>query len=76
VHDYERDPNKLIKELTFTEGQEPYRNQSDKKFLASYKGQLYIVNEFGGLHWMKAWDWKISWGYGGGFKSLEDFYGL
>lgn len=74
VHDYERDPNKLIKELTFKEGQEPYRNQPDKKFLASYEGQPYIVDEFGGLPWMKAQDKKTSWGYGGGFKSMEDFY--
>ncbi|MCH3970832.1 MAG: beta-glucuronidase [Prevotella sp.] len=74
VHNYERDPDKLIKELTFTEGQEPYRNQPEKKFLASYEGQPYIVDEFGGLPWMKTQDHKNSWGYGGDFKNMEDFY--
>lgn len=74
VHDYERNPDKLAKVLTFTKGQEPYSNLQGKDFLASYDGQPYIIDECGGLPWIKAQDRQTSWGYGEEFKSKDDFY--
>jgi len=74
VHNYERDPEKLVEELTFKDGQEPYRNQPEKKFLSHYEGQPYVVDEFGGLPWIRAQDRKDSWGYGSEFKDMEEYY--
>ncbi len=74
VHNYERSHDKLVEQFTFHPGQEPYRNQPEKKFLATYDGQPYMVDEFGGLPWMNEQDRKKSWGYGETIKTLEDFY--
>lgn len=75
VHNYERDGKKLARQLTFHEGKEPYRNQN-KDFLAKYDGQPYMLDEFGGLPWIKEEDRKNSWGYGGNINDMEDFYRL
>jgi beta-galactosidase/beta-glucuronidase len=74
VHNYKRDPQQLIADFTFTPGKEPYRNQPDKTYLAHYAGQPYIVDEFGGLPWIKESERSTSWGYGEQIKSLDDFY--
>ena len=76
VHNYERDPQKLKDAFTFKPGQEPYRNQMDKKdWLACYDGQPYMVDEFGGLAWIRESERKgNSWGYGSEIKTMEDFY--
>ena len=76
VHDYERDPATLIKNHTFEAGKEPYRNKADKKFLAKYDGQPYMIDEFGGLPWIKESERDTSWGYGGNIDSMEDFYSI
>ena len=76
VHDYSRDPATLIKNHTFEAGKEPYRNKADKKFLAKYDGQPYMVDEFGGLPWIKESERGTSWGYGGNIDSMEDFYSI
>lgn len=75
IHNYERDGKKLAEQLTFHEGKEPYRNQ-DKDFLAKYDGQPYMIDEFGGLPWIKPEDRAHSWGYGGNINDIEDFYNL
>ena len=74
VHNYERNHDKLIQQFTFKSGEEPYRNQPEKKFLARYEGQPYMVDEFGGLPWINEKDRKNSWGYGSAIETLDDFY--
>lgn len=74
VHNYEQDGKKLFEALQFVDGKEPYRNTRDKKFLANYEGQPYMVDEFGGIGWMAPEDRKDSWGYGGLPQTEEDFY--
>lgn len=76
VHNYERDSRKLAEALTFHEGQEPYRNITDRDYLAKYDGQPYMVDEFGGLPWIKPEDRANSWGYGENINTLEEFYQL
>lgn len=74
VHNYESDSSKLVEQFTFKEGFEPYRNQPDKKFLAVYEGQPYVVDEFGGIGWIKPEERSSSWGYGNIPKTFEEFY--
>ena len=74
VHDYERDPERLVKNHTFVGGRPVYRNQPDKKFLAEYEGQPYMLDEFGGLPWIPQEERATSWGYGGHIDTLDDFY--
>jgi len=74
VHNYEGDHDKLIEQLSFKEGKEPYRNQPEKDFLSKYDGQPYILDEFGGIPWMSEEDRKNSWGYGGIPADHEAFY--
>lgn len=74
VHNYEQDGEKLGQQLEFKDGTEPYRNTRDKKFLAEYGGQPYIVDEFGGIGWMSAEDRAHSWGYGNLPRTEEKFY--
>lgn len=76
VHDYERNPDKLVKNHTFVDGMPVYRNQPDKKFLAVYEGQPYMLDEFGGLPWIPEEERATSWGYGSNIDSMEDFYGI
>lgn len=74
VHNYEHDAAKLQDQLTFKPGVEPYRNQPNKKFLAVYEGQPYMLDEFGGIGWIKPEDRKNSWGYGGLPDNEEEYY--
>lgn len=76
VHNYERDHDKLIRDFTFEHGKEPYRNSRDKDWLARYDGQPYMVDEFGGLPWIKESERSTSWGYGSNIDNMEDFYTL
>ena len=76
VHDYERDPEKLVKNHTFVDGKPVFRNQPDKKFLAEYEGQPYMLDEFGGLPWIPKEERANSWGYGSNIDTLDDFYNI
>ena len=76
IHDYERDPEKLVKNHTFVDGKPVYRNQPDKHFLAEYEGQPYMLDEFGGLPWIPQEERATSWGYGSNIDSLDDFYNI
>ena len=60
--------------MTFKAGVEPYRNEPNKGFLAKYDGQPYMVDEIGGLPWIKESERSTSWGYGSQIQSLEEFY--
>ena len=74
VHDYSREPEKLIANHTIKPGIEPYRNKPDLDFLAKFAGQPYMLDEFGGLPWIKESERNSSWGYGSNIDSIEDFY--
>lgn len=74
VHDYTREPEKLIENHTIKKGVEPYRNMKNAKFLAKYAGQPYMLDEFGGLPWIKKSERSSSWGYGANIDTEEDFY--
>ena len=74
VHDYTREPEKLIENHTIKKGVEPYRNMKNDKFLAKYAGQPYMLDEFGGLPWIKKSERGSSWGYGANIDTEEDFY--
>lgn len=76
VHDYSRDYDKLVKNHTIEPGVEPYRNMKDKKYLAKYDGQPYMIDEFGGLPWIKESERSSSWGYGSNIDKMEDFYNI
>lgn len=74
VHNYQRDSLQLTKDFAFEHGKEPYRNTTNKKNLAVYEGQPYMVDEFGGLPWIPQDQRANSWGYGGNIDNMEDFY--
>ncbi len=76
VHDYSRDKAKLIENQTIKAGVEPYRNKPNFTFLAKYDGQPYMLDEFGGLPWIKESERKSSWGYGQNIDTLDEFYRL
>ena len=76
VHNYERDPQKLVQDFTFEHGKEPYRNVRDQDWLAKYEGQPYMLDEFGGLPWIKESERSTSWGYGNNIDNIEDFYSI
>ena len=76
VHDYERDSLKLVTNHTFVKGMPVFRNQPDKKFLAEYEGQPYMLDEWGGLPWIPQEERATSWGYGDNINSLDEFYSI
>ena len=76
VHDYTREPDKLIANHTIKAGVEPYRNMKGKDFLSNYAGQPYMVDEFGGLPWIPKEVRANSWGYGANIDTVEEFYSI
>ncbi len=77
-HTYVQDPVLLYKQLALNEEGYPYVFRPDKS--APYKGEAYIIDEFGGIQWIKEMkvpeisDSKKFWGYGTPPKTLEEFY--
>ncbi len=74
VHTYEQSPEKLAELLALQAGQ-PWRNYPDREI--NYEGQPYLVDEFGGIKWVppdRRPFSEISWGYGEGPHTLEEFY--
>ena len=76
VHDYERNPKVLVEHHTFEGLGAHFRNQPDKKFLANYEGQPYMLDEFGGLPWIPKDQRANSWGYGDNIDTHDDFYSI
>ena len=74
VHDYSREYDRLVANHTIKPGVEPYRNMPKADYLARYNGQPYMVDEFGGLPWIKESERSTSWGYGSNIDKIEDFY--
>ncbi len=75
VHNYEQDPGTLREMLTPDPEKGVWRNVP--KHESEYDGQLYLVDEYGGIKWIpgeeKAYA-ENSWGYGDAPKTLEEFY--
>ena len=74
MHTYEQSPKELDELMTIKAGQ-PWRNFPDRE--PDYEGQPYIVDEFGGIKWVpedRRPFSEISWGYGEGPRSLDEFY--
>ena len=75
VHDYTREPEKLISNHTFKDAMTPnYRNVGSKPILAEYGGQPYMVDEFGGLGWIPKDQRSNSWGYGAQIETEDEFF--
>ncbi|MDR0682631.1 MAG: beta-glucuronidase [Dysgonamonadaceae bacterium] len=76
-HTYQQDPVLLYKQL-YSEEKGPYVFQPD--ISAPYKGEAYMIDEFGGIQWIKEMkapevsDEKEFWGYGIPPKTIEEFY--
>jgi beta-galactosidase/beta-glucuronidase len=74
VHTYEQSPKELDELMTLKDGQ-VWRNFPDREI--EYEGQPYIVDEFGGIKWVpedRRPFSEISWGYGEGPRTLDEFY--
>ena len=74
VHTYEQNPEELKTMMAGKDGL-PWRNMPEKE--ATYEGQPYIVDEFGGIKWIpedRRPFAENSWGYGQGPRTLEEFY--
>jgi len=74
VHTYEQSPEKL-QELLSPRDEEVFRNKPE--FEAIYRGQPYVVDEFGGIKWIPRQSQEFadnSWGYGDDPKTVEEFY--
>lgn len=77
-HTYVQDPVALYKQLCGGEEGRPYVRRPEKS--APYKGEAYMIDEFGGIQWIKEMtapevsDEKDFWGYGVPPKTIEEFY--
>lgn len=74
IHDYTREYENLVRNHTIKAGIEPYRNMKGKDFLATYAGQPYMLDEFGGLGWIPKEERKDSWGYGAQIETEDEFF--
>ena len=77
-HTYRQDPVQLYKQLYYSAEKGPYIRNVEKS--APYRGEIYMIDEFGGIQWIKEMkapevsDAKEFWGYGVPPKTLEEFY--
>jgi beta-galactosidase/beta-glucuronidase len=72
VHNYEQDPKKLEAQLSPGKDAEVWRNHPDRE--CRYEGQPYLVDEFGGIKWIKGRKFADnSWGYGECPSTPADF---
>jgi hypothetical protein len=75
-HDYGQDVAAFRERHAHAAEGSPYVNGREKERISlPYRGQPYIVSEFGGIWWNpKAAAGEPSWGYGDRPKSVEEFY--
>ncbi len=72
VHNYEQDPAKLAEWLVVKDGRYPCQ---DPKRDVPYAGQPFFIDEYGGIKWVVGKEFsEISWGYGQGPRTIEEFY--
>ncbi|MGI6231363.1 MAG: glycoside hydrolase family 2 protein [Prevotella sp.] len=70
-HCYTQEPDRFYNQLKGIADGHPYVQHP--KFSAPYKGEAYIIDEYGGIGWMEHKD-NGSWGYGNNPKTLEEYY--
>ncbi|MGN0069668.1 MAG: glycoside hydrolase family 2 protein [Prevotella sp.] len=76
-HTYEQDPVKLYRLLELHPDGQPYIQWKQS---ARYKGEAYMIDEFGGIRWVKKMKAEEVapegefWGYGKDPQSLEEYY--
>jgi hypothetical protein len=77
-HDYEQDPATFEKNQAGLAQGKPYVNGSAQHVVSvPYRGQPYMVSEFGGIRWVKSSEGQedpTAWGYGKAPKNLEEFF--
>lgn len=82
-HDYEQDPREFARHHAGLRIGQPYENRTadGKAYSTPYRGQPYMVSEYGGIWWVPelaasaggdAQD--ASWGYGQRVRDEEEFY--
>ncbi len=74
-HTYEQDPEKMKALLALSDGNKVWRRLPERS--GEYRGQPYLIDEYGGIKWIPSPDQKYapdSWGYGEDPTSLEEFY--
>lgn len=77
-HTYVQDPVELYKQLRCNKDGYPYVFRPDRS--APYKGEAYMIDEFGGIQWIKEMkatevsDKNEFWGYGAPPTTIDEFY--
>lgn len=77
-HTYVQDPVALYNQLSLDADGRPYIHHPDHS--APYKGECYMIDEFGGIQWNKKMDApevaaeEEFWGYGAPPRTLEEYY--
>ncbi len=74
-HTYEQHPEKMRKLLAPSEENRVWRRLPESS--GEYRGQPYLIDEYGGIKWIPSPDQKYapdSWGYGEDPTTLEEFY--
>ncbi len=74
-HTYEQDPEKMKTLLALSDKNEVWRRLPERS--GEYRGQPYLIDEYGGIKWIPSPDKKYapdSWGYGEDPTTLEEFY--
>lgn len=77
-HTYEQDPVRLYEQLREKEDGSVYVQHPHES--APYKGEAYMIDEFGGIRWVQKMNAQEVapegqfWGYGKDPESLEEFY--
>jgi beta-galactosidase/beta-glucuronidase len=76
-HTYVQDPVELYKQLELKPDGQPYIQHEQS---APYKGEAYMIDEFGGIRWVKKMQSaevaseQQFWGYGKDPQSLDEYY--
>jgi beta-galactosidase/beta-glucuronidase len=75
-HDYEQDVAQFAAHHAGLAEGKPYLNRAqDRDISIPYRGQPFMVSEFGGIWWNpEAKEGEFSWGYGNRPASIEEFY--
>lgn len=74
-HTYEQNPVKMKELLALSEENEVWRRLPERS--GEYRGQPYLIDEYGGIKWIPSPEQKYapdSWGYGEDPTTLEEFY--
>lgn len=74
-HTYEQNPEKMKTLLALSDKNEVWRRLPERS--GEYRGQPYLIDEYGGIKWIPSPDQKFasdSWGYGEDPTTLEEFY--